>query len=72
MKQNSFGIAVAFDAYNTRLGFSIIEEGVRLPIIFKTLEGALAHVDLLKAGPQPTRDEILETVAEHIAKGGKS
>lgn len=48
--------------------FYIVEQGVRLPIEFATSDDAWRHVQLLKAGPQLTRDEILEVVAEHIAK----
>jgi hypothetical protein len=46
--------------------FYIVEQGVRLPMEFKTSEDAWRHVQLLKCGPQLTRDEILDVVAEHI------
>lgn len=46
--------------------FYIVEQGVRLPMEFPTSDEAWRHVQLLKAGPQLTRDEILDVVAEHI------
>lgn len=46
--------------------FYIVECGVRLPIEFKTADDAWRHVQLLRSGPQLTREEILDVVAEHI------
>lgn len=57
---NTFGVE-----YTLGVGYRIIENGVKLPMVFKTAEAATHHIDaFLKIGPQPSRKEIEMMVAQ--------
>jgi hypothetical protein len=49
---------------HTARPFGIIEQGVRLPVMFSTYESAERQVQMMALGPQPTGEE-LSRLASH-------
>ncbi len=45
-------------------GYQVIELGIRLPMVFATLEGAKAQIEMLKLFPL-SRAEIRDVLREH-------
>lgn len=59
---NTFGVGYDPSPLHKKRPYYIVEQGVRLPMMFKLAADATQMVDMLKRGPQPTRDEIVEVV----------